>query len=78
MRVNPPGPEVIGRPVAPDAAIEFWRQRAKLTSGEVKEMDAGARHRAFYVAGLAEWDLVQLVSDALQAALENGETLSDF
>lgn len=68
----------VARPVPPDAAIEYWQQRAKLTDAEAKKMDAGARHRAFYVSGLAEWDLVQLVSDALQAALENGETLTDF
>lgn len=73
-----PGPEVIGRGLAPDAAIAFWKQRAKLTWPEVLALDEGARHRAFYVSELAQRDLVQLVSDGLQSALENGETLPQF
>ena len=72
------GPEVIAKPVDPDAAIEFWRQRAKLTDAEAKALGAGAKQRAFYVSGLARRDLVQLVSDGIQTALENGETLADF
>ena len=48
-----PGPEVIGRGLAPDAAIAFWKQRAKLTWPEVLALDEGARHRAFYVSELA-------------------------
>lgn len=70
--------KVIARPVAPDAAIEYWRQRAKLTDAEAKALGAGAKHRAFYVSGLARRDLVQQVSDGIQAALKNGETLADF
>lgn len=73
-----PGPEVLARGVDPDAAIEFWRQRAKLTDVEAKALGAEAKHRAFYVTGLARHDLVQLVSDGLQSALENGDTLPTF
>ena len=78
MKIGPPGPEVVARPVAPDAAVEFWQQRAKLTSDEAKALGDGAKRRAFFVSGLARRDLVQLVSDGMQAALEHGETLSDF
>lgn len=70
--------EIIAEPVAPDAAIEFWKQRAKLTDEQAKALGAEAKHRAFYVTGLAKQDLVQLVSDSIQSALENGETLADF
>lgn len=73
-----PEPEIIAEAVAPDAAIEFWKQRAKLTDAEAKALGADAKHRAFYVTGLAKQDLVQLVSDGIQSALENGETLADF
>lgn len=73
-----PDPEIIAEAVAPDAAIEFWKQRAKLTDVEAKALGDGAKHRAFYVTGLAKQDIVQLVSDGIQAALENGETLADF
>lgn len=71
-------PEIIAEPVAPEAAIEFWKQRAKLTWEEAKGLADGAKARAFYVTGLYQQDLVNMVSDALQAALENGETLPDF
>lgn len=70
--------EVIAAPVPPDAAIEFWKQRAKLTDAEAKSLGEQAMHRAFYVTGLAKHDLVQLVSDGIQKALENGETLPEF
>lgn len=70
--------EILAEPVHPDAAIEFWKQRAKLTDAEAKALGADAKQRAFYVTGLAKHDLVQLVSDGIQSALENGETLADF
>lgn len=73
-----PDAHVLARPVAPDAAIAFWQQRAKLTDAEAKALGAGAKHRTFYVTGLAERDMVQSVSDGIQAALKNGETLADF
>lgn len=73
-----PDAQVLARPVAPDAAMAFWQQRAKLTDAEAKALGAGAKHRAFYVTGLAERDMVQSVSDGIQAALKNGETLADF
>lgn len=73
-----PAPEIIAEPVAPDAAIEFWKQRAKLTDEEAKALGEGVKHRAFYVTGLAKQDLVQLVSDGIEEALKNGETLADF
>lgn len=73
-----PGPEILARPVSPDAAIAFWKQRAKLTWPEAKALEDGVRHRAFYVTGLAERDLVQTVNNGIQSALENGDTLAGF
>ncbi len=77
-RVNLPEPEIIAEGVRPDAAIEFWKQRAKLTDAEAGALGEGARQRAFYVSGLARRDLVQLVSDGIEEALKNGETLEAF
>lgn len=71
-------PEIIADPVPPDAAIEFWKQRAKLTDEEAKALGEGAKQRAFYVTGLVRRDLVQLVSDGIEEALKDGETLADF
>lgn len=73
-----PGWEISAEGVTPDAALEFWQQRAKLTDAEARALRAGARQRAFYAAGLARRDLVQLVSGGITAALEQGETLADF
>lgn len=71
-------PEVLAEGVQPDAAIAFWQDRAKLAWPEAKALAEGAKQRAFYVTGLARQDLVNLVSDGIQAALENGETLPKF
>ena len=73
-----PNPEIIAEGVPPDAAVEFWKWRAKLTDAEAQALGESAKHRAFYVTGLAHHDLVQLVSDGLEDALKNGETLADF
>lgn len=73
-----PGWEIIAEGVTPEAAIAWWKQRAKLTDAEARALTEGARQRAFYVTGLARRDLVQMVSDGIQAALENGETLDSF
>ena len=70
--------EVIAEGVKPDAAIAFWKDRAKLAWPEAKALAEGAKQRAFYVTGLARQDLVNLVSEGIQAALENGETLPQF
>ena len=73
-----PEPEIIAGGVPPDAAIEFWKWRAKLTDEEAAALGEEAKHRAFYVTGLAKHDLVQLVSDGIEEALKNGETLPQF
>ena len=71
-------PEIIAEPVQPDAAIKFWQERAKLSWDEAKGLADGAKARAFYVTGLSQQDLVQLVSDGIEQALANGETLPQF
>ena len=76
--VTLPTPDVIAQAVDPDEAIDFWRSRAKLTSDDAEALGDDARHRAFYVSGLARHDLVQLVSDGIEEALKSGETLADF
>ena len=73
-----PDPEILAKPVQPEAAIAFWQSRAKLTSAQAKALGGGARSRAFYVTGLAEMDMVNLVHGGIAEALENGETLAGF
>ncbi len=70
--IDLPSPEILAEPVDPDAAIAFWKQRAKLTDAEAKALTEEVRQRSFYVTGLAQHDLVQLVSDGIEEALKNG------
>lgn len=78
MPFSLPDVELLATPVHPEAAISFWAWKAALPYEVAVALEAGARERAFYVARLAERDSVQAVKDALQEALENGETLKDF
>lgn len=73
-----PKPEILAKPVAPEAAIAFWQARAAMTRKEAKALEQGARYRAFYVTGLAQHDMVETVKNAIGAALESGETLASF
>ena len=73
-----PDPEIVFQGVQPEEAINFWKDRAKLTSAQARALDAGARSRAFYVTGLAEMDMVNLVHRKILEALENGTTLEAF
>lgn len=47
-----PEPEILAKPVQPDAAIVFWQARAKLTTAQAKALGEGARSRAFTSPGL--------------------------
>lgn len=75
---KPPDFEIQPKGVKPEAAIQFWKSRTPLTMKELEKLDAGARGRAFTVAGLAKQDQVALVHSALRECLEKGGTLADF
>lgn len=73
-----PGWKIVAEPVAPDAAIEFWRAKSAMTEKEALALAEGERWRAFWVAGLTRHDQIQCVYDAIGKVLEHGETLADF
>ncbi len=73
-----PGWKILAEPVAPDAAIAFWRAKSAMTEKEALALAEGERWRAFWVAGLTRHDQIQCVYDAIGKVLENGETLTDF
>ena len=73
-----PSFEIQPKGVKPEAAIKFWKNRTPLATKELEQLDAGARSRAFTVAGLAKQDQVALVHTALRDCLEKGGTLADF
>lgn len=78
MRFDLPDPETLTTGVEPEAAIAFWAWKTAMPYDQVKRLEEGARERAFYVTGLAERDAVQVIYEAMQEALKNGETLQSF
>ena len=65
-------------PREPKDALAFWKDKAQLKPAEYAELTQQAKARAFAVSGLAKRDQIATVHAALQAALENGETLAAF
>jgi len=65
-------------PTDPEQAIAWFRARLPLPDPAYRTLSEEARRRAFFVAGLAQLDLVQEALDALDAALAKGETFEQF
>lgn len=65
-------------PINPDRAVTWFRARLPLTDPAYRAISDTARQRAFFIAGLAQLDLVQGVMDALDAGLAEGETFEQF
>ena len=65
-------------PLAPEAALAWFRERLPLPDPAFRALREEARRRAFWVAGLAALDMVQEVKDALEAALREGTTFQEF
>lgn len=61
-----------------DEALEWFLGRTILTDEQRLAIPAGARSRAFWVAGVAQLDVVQDVFDEINTALEKGEPFEDF
>lgn len=65
-------------PTDPEQAIAWFRARLPLPDPAYRALSEEARRRAFFVAGLAQLDMVQEALDALDAALAKGETFEQF
>lgn len=61
-----------------DEALEHFASRTALTDEERKRIPADARSRAFWIAGVAQLDVVQRVQEKLAKAIESGTALEDF
>lgn len=70
--------ELTVKPLPPEEALAFWRDKTPITAEVFKSLEAGARARAFAVVGLARLDQVSALQTALADALEQGETLASF
>lgn len=69
---------ILGEGTDPKEAIEYWKQRIPISNKEIAALTKEAKERAFYVAGLAKLDQVNLIHNELLKALENGTTLKTF
>jgi SPP1 gp7 family putative phage head morphogenesis protein len=68
-------------PANPDAfteAVAWFRERIILTDDEFKALSEQSYHRAFTIAGVAQLDMVTQAWEALDNAISQGETISDF
>lgn len=59
-------------------AIEAFRRRDPITDDQLAVLTETERERAFWVAGVADADLVQQVYDEIDRAVSDGTTLEDF
>jgi SPP1 gp7 family putative phage head morphogenesis protein len=69
---------VTAEPIRFEQAIRKFRDRVPLTREEYDDLGADAEDFGFTVGGVAQADLVQQVFDAVDDAIESGETLDDF
>lgn len=71
-------PDVAFDAVTFDEAIQWFEERVPMTDAIRAATRKAIAERAFYVAGVAQLDLVQDAYKALQRAIRNGSTLDDF
>lgn len=72
------GPAAPADPARFVEAVRAFRRKDPITDDEIHTLDATERERAFWVAGVAEADVVQQVYDAIDAAVEKGTPIAEF
>lgn len=61
-----------------DQAVDHFASRVVLSDDERKQIPREARSRAFWIAGVAQLDVVARVREKLNAAIESGQSLEAF
>lgn len=61
-----------------DEALDHLAGRVALSDEERRTMPTDARSRAFWIAGVAQLDVLQTVQDKLAKAIEQGTSIEDF
>ena len=61
-----------------DEAVEWFRRKVAVPDTTFAKLSADAREYAFKVAGASELSLVQDVFEAIDQAIDQGQTLDDF
>lgn len=69
---------VTDNPVRFDEAIRAFRERVPMTRDEWDTLEADEQDFAFTVSAVAQADIVEQVWNALDSAIEHGDTLEDF
>ncbi|MFH1684063.1 MAG: phage minor head protein [Candidatus Margulisiibacteriota bacterium] len=65
-------------PLPPREAIKFFGKKVTLSAEDFYNLAASARAGAFTVSGVARADVLNDIREAVQKALQDGETLADF
>lgn len=71
-------PEIRGRFKSFGAAVAHFRQKLNLPSERWDDIKQGEHARAFIVAGVTRDNVLTEIREAVDAALDRGETLEDF
>ncbi|MFJ1218940.1 phage head morphogenesis protein [Yersinia enterocolitica] len=64
--------------LTPEEAIKYFKSKGYVIGFDFHEVEAIAHARAFTVAGVLKLDVLKDIRDALQAALDNGDTYQEF
>lgn len=64
--------------VTPEKALEFWRTRMGVPASEYVELDEAARAAAFTIAGVQSQRVVDAAKQAIDSALADGITETEF
>lgn len=66
------------KPLPMAEAQKFWRDKIKMSPKEFRKLTDEAKLKAFAVSGIAKGDELNTVFDALQRAIDKGESFDDF
>lgn len=72
----PPGIDL--EPLPFEEAIEFFTGRIPMTSAEYLALEESVRAQAFMISRVASADIIIDIKSAVEAAIDQGETLRDF
>jgi SPP1 gp7 family putative phage head morphogenesis protein len=64
--------------LAPEEALDFWRDKIQLSPGVFSELSREAKIKAFAVSGIAKGDELNTVFTALEKSLKDGVPFAEF
>ena len=70
--------EIVFEPLPPERAMKFFRGKVLLSSKDFYDLTDQLRAEAFTVSRVAKMDIIKDIHEAVQAAIDEGETLRGF